>query len=1248
MSGVLAWRLTAGPIQFDWLAPRLENALNAQSKDYVFDIGGTIITWSSDEGFSGGLIELQIKDFKVQTSTGIPVALFPTAGAKFDWWALFGGKIALKGLSIKNPTFAIKRFADGTFSVGESETSTPTAQPNTQSDEKAEEKAGEKIENTPPATPPTIIDETIKKQNINALMNTILLKSNEGANHWAQSLRFINISNGRVIFIEDGHNFKWTMPDLNATLFRNADDVTINASSNLTLTENFKDKTNAKIIKQGSVTIELVSPNSDATHLNDKSTLKNKIAMTLNNIDVRFISQFLIPNRVKLTYDEHLDGQLNLDLTQNWVPEIIDMDISSDLGKAKGDIVFLGEAGELSTNITLKDIKMARILPLLPKTFPVASHITQIDSRFDTTINSDRFSLLTGGKVTLDSTLYKGQFTLPKWLDTPIAYDTITTKTQLDFALSVSKPEGNTLTLQTTPIETRINTNKTTVQLDTQYKFADASSVSNIQVDLTDVAIESLKTSWPKPLIPDVRNWVINHMQGGQMNGTAKTRITHNKGITHVKSITGDVTVQGNTLTQYYQKLPDITNVNAKLSYDKNKMNIAFANATLGQNTLDGSKIKLSYKNNPTMALKLQTTGQAQEILALLEANTNQLDNSPIKSQNLTGPVTGQMAFNLSLGDKSIPLNAKINLKGENLKLNKPEWNMENMTVNASTFTMDNKTIQLTSENILDNHPLNIGWTHYRSGRNIPKISDTLKISGSLVPEKQTFGTFKLDEFAKGITQLDVTMNRYNSTKNWAVNASADVSKTAIKIPPLNWQKTDKTRGVISAKGVWTHSNALVVKDLKIRIMPKVSRGEQSETLSFTGGGRYDLNTSEFNNFTITNLASERFSLSAIYKKQNQQTYLKIKGDKADVDYITQNLAHLSSGEEKSAAHVTIDLKTVTAGNRGTLHNVKLDWVKNDQYTEQFKTSFMQDTVLLNAPKAPSKPIIKTPQTGDKQKTIHPEKPKVPQRTLSVITMVPKGRAFDLNANIHDAGGLIEFLDIDRGIKGGHTIVKAFREGPFSTVVGTIKTKAYHMSDAPNFGRLLQAISLVDIFKALSDEGIAFKRLEADFTWKGNVINFENGITNSSTVGFTFAGGMNTETKVVALQGTAIPFYGLSRIVGSIPIVGTILTAGEGIYAVNYSVEGDMKDPKITGNPLSALAPGILRKLFPSNADKSILKDKEPAPNPTKEIEIKSNANLEPTEKTQKTQQKPQQKTGTKPSNTTVNPAPTAPVIKSQ
>jgi len=61
-----------------------------------------------------------------------------------------------------------------------------------------------------------------------------------------------------------------------------------------------------------------------------------------------------------------------------------------------------------------------------------------------------------------------------------------------------------------------------------------------------------------------------------------------------------------------------------------------------------------------------------------------------------------------------------------------------------------------------------------------------------------------------------------------------------------------------------------------------------------------------------------------------------------------------------------------------------------------------------------------------------------------------------------------------------------------------------------------------------------------------------------------------------------VPAYGLNSIPAGIPIVGWLLTgrAGEGVVGMTFRVDGKMSDPKVQVNPLSAIAPGILRSLF--------------------------------------------------------------------
>jgi hypothetical protein len=75
---------------------------------------------------------------------------------------------------------------------------------------------------------------------------------------------------------------------------------------------------------------------------------------------------------------------------------------------------------------------------------------------------------------------------------------------------------------------------------------------------------------------------------------------------------------------------------------------------------------------------------------------------------------------------------------------------------------------------------------------------------------------------------------------------------------------------------------------------------------------------------------------------------------------------------------------------------------------------------------------------------------------------------------------------------------------------------------------------------------------------------------------------VDRNNDAIDLVGVISPAYGVTGVLDSIPVLGNILSGGqgEGILAMTFAVKGPADDPKFTVNPLSLLTPGILRKVF--------------------------------------------------------------------
>jgi hypothetical protein len=68
----------------------------------------------------------------------------------------------------------------------------------------------------------------------------------------------------------------------------------------------------------------------------------------------------------------------------------------------------------------------------------------------------------------------------------------------------------------------------------------------------------------------------------------------------------------------------------------------------------------------------------------------------------------------------------------------------------------------------------------------------------------------------------------------------------------------------------------------------------------------------------------------------------------------------------------------------------------------------------------------------------------------------------------------------------------------------------------------------------------------------------------------------------VSIQGTFVPAYALNNLFAKVPILGPILGGGqyEGLFAVPFIITGRVSAPDLRVNPVSAIAPGFLRKFF--------------------------------------------------------------------
>ncbi|TDR85527.1 AsmA-like C-terminal region-containing protein [Enterovirga rhinocerotis] len=189
-----------------------------------------------------------------------------------------------------------------------------------------------------------------------------------------------------------------------------------------------------------------------------------------------------------------------------------------------------------------------------------------------------------------------------------------------------------------------------------------------------------------------------------------------------------------------------------------------------------------------------------------------------------------------------------------------------------------------------------------------------------------------------------------------------------------------------------------------------------------------------------------------------------------------------------------------------------------------------------------------------------------------------------------DAGATLRFLDLYRRMTSGRLTVDA-RTGD-GVQEGRITIDEFALQGEPALRRIVSqtqqsATSANDerggtASRSQAVDQIAFNRLTTAFRRQGARMDYSDAVIYGPQVGFNLSGFVDHARDRLDITGTFVPAYMLNNAFSQIPVVGLILGGGrnEGLIAVEFRVAGALTNPSVTVNPLSAVAPGILRKLF--------------------------------------------------------------------
>jgi Protein of unknown function/AsmA-like C-terminal region len=184
-----------------------------------------------------------------------------------------------------------------------------------------------------------------------------------------------------------------------------------------------------------------------------------------------------------------------------------------------------------------------------------------------------------------------------------------------------------------------------------------------------------------------------------------------------------------------------------------------------------------------------------------------------------------------------------------------------------------------------------------------------------------------------------------------------------------------------------------------------------------------------------------------------------------------------------------------------------------------------------------------------------------------------------------DAGSFLSFLDLYKHMESGQLTLSArVHDGG---VDGLLYVNNFVVRDEPALRRIVsegqeRSTSGTTQLNNINTTVAPFERLQIGFIRKNGILTIKDAVMYGQQIGMNIDGKIDFAHDAVNLTGTFVPAYGLNNLVSKIPLFGPVLLGGqhEGLFAINFRINGSANAPLLTINPLSAIAPGFLRKIF--------------------------------------------------------------------
>jgi len=811
----------------------------------------------------------------------------------------------------------------------------------------------------------------------------------------------------------------------------------------------------------------------------------------------------------------------------------------------EGD-VFAGWNSEiLQIRSVLSRFHVGFLADKIPELSILANHDVRLDAKVDAVLDS-AFAL-----KDLQAAVFspKGALNIAEFSDDALAYQDFNLNASYDGDKNVARVESLSISAKGVSVSAQANA-----------AHRDGGFVQGFDLDgnvkigaVTHAQIASL---WPQALSDDnAKTWIVDKLSGANFSD-----VYADFGLNAVPDENDALSFDLNKLVagfdfeslkaQYMSTLSPVENAVGKGSFD-------YISETLKIDVGAANILDLDIRDTSLVFRNIIQAGKGKADLSInlagpFQSMVRYLSDEPIGVQidgdvkDIKGKIDASVALKFPTKDDVLKEEIDIVVTGSVEEAFLPKI-VGDAALSGGPYAIDVKDglFNLSGKGKIEGRDVDLKYSEYLFADNAAFKSKTVAKLNADKGLRDALGV-DLSDFLSESAALDVTYVTQNNGSAIA-DVKADITGSRLYFDPFDYEKSVGQAGEATLK---VHlQDGVLQKITNLRATaPALDLGQS--TLRFrsvkgkeelSGGNVSTLRIGETNgaiDFEISPLGLLNLSLKGAFL--DARPFLNDDGEK-DAPY------------SNPAMRISVNVDTMRTDDDAVLNAANIFADINDQ------GQFNQVDFNARAGKGPLSVSFKPDQTGT--------------------------RVFSLEAE--DAGATLKAFGIYDDIRGGRLVVNGnpVRGVADRDLSGKAKMSNFKVVKAPALARIIGALSLPGAANMLAGEGLSFSKLESDFNWvfdpDGSLLVLKNGRTSGNAMGLTFEGNFDNAASKIDVQGTIIPLSGVNDIISKIPLVGDILTGGSGgIFAATYTIKGDGKDPSVSVNPLSVLAPGILRRIL--------------------------------------------------------------------